>query len=63
MAINEHYDRMIPEYYPTMHMDGYTTEQIRHALHRKMLQDHQDRQEARDDEIPNLNITSVVKVK
>ena len=37
MTLFENFDRKIPEYYPTMYKDGYTPEEIRHALRRKML--------------------------
>lgn len=34
----EEYDRKIPDYYPTMYMDGYIPDQILHAAKRGMLQ-------------------------
>lgn len=61
MTVAEYYDRQIPEYYPTMYMDGYTPQQILYAAHRKMYQDHLERQE--EAEVPALNIQSVVKIK
>ena len=39
----EEYDRKIPDYYPTMYMDGYTPDQILHAVRRGMIQRHQER--------------------
>ena len=39
----EEYDRMIPDYYPTMYMDGYTPDQILHAVRRGMIQRYQER--------------------
>ena len=39
----EEYDRKIPDYYPTMYMDGYTPEQILHAVRRGMIQKHRER--------------------
>ena len=57
----EQFDRQIPEYYPTMYLDGYTPEQILHAAHRKDYQDYMERKEAA--QIPTLNIKSVVKIK
>ena len=39
----EEYDRKIPDYYPTMYMDGYTPEQILQAVRRGMLQRHRER--------------------
>ena len=55
------FDRQIPEYYPTMYLDGYKPEQILHAAHRKVYQDYMERKEAA--QIPTLNIKSVVKIK
>ena len=57
----EQFDRQIPEYYPTMYLDGYKPEQILHAAHRKVYQDYMERKEAA--QIPTLNIKSVVKIK
>ena len=39
----EEYDRKIPDYYPTMYMDGYTPDQILHAVRRGMIQRYQER--------------------
>ena len=39
----EEYDRKIPDYYPTMYMDGYTPDQILHAVRRGMFQRHRER--------------------
>ena len=57
----EQFDRQIPEYYPTMYLDGYKPEQILHAAHRKVYQDYMERKETA--QIPTLNIKSVVKIK
>lgn len=57
----EQFDRQIPEYYPTMYLDGYKPEQILHAAHKKVYQDYRERTEAA--QIPTLNIKSVVKIK
>ena len=35
MEFHDYYDR-IPEYYPTMYMDGYTPTEILHATHKLM---------------------------
>ena len=35
--IEEYLHRNVPEYYPTMHLDGYTPEQIMYACRKKML--------------------------
>lgn len=39
----EEYDRKIPDYYPTMYMDGYTPEQIMYAAKRGMLERYLER--------------------
>ena len=38
----EEYDKKIPDYYPTMYMDGYTPAQILHAAKRGMIQRHRE---------------------
>ena len=38
----EEYDRKIPDYYPTMYLDGYTPDQILHAVRRGMIQRYQE---------------------
>ena len=43
MTLAEYCNRQIPEYYPTMYMDGYTPEQILHAAKRGMIQRHRER--------------------
>ena len=64
----EEYDRKIPDYYPTMYMDGYTPEQIMHAAHKKMQRMYEEREaakraEAEANEIPNVKIISEVKIR
>lgn len=61
MTISEYYDRQIPDYYPTMYMDGYSPQQILHSLHRKMYNDYLERK--KEVEIPVLTIKSEVKIK
>lgn len=68
MALYEYYDKQIPDYYPTMYRDGYSPEQIRYALHRKMVREYQAREarkqaEAEQSEVWNVKITSEVKIK
>ena len=68
MTLFDYYDRQIPDYYPTMHMDGYTPAQIMHAAHRKMVCEYEARQEAKRaeaevNEIPTVKIVSEVKVR
>ena len=61
-------DSKIPDYYPTMYLDGYTPEQIRYAAHRKLrreiaAREAAKREEAEDNEIPEVKITSKVVIK
>ena len=58
MTLFENFDRKIPEYYPTMYKDGYTPEEIRHALHRKMLKNVE-----KEDNLQDVKIVSEVKIK
>ena len=39
----ESYYKKIPDYYPTMYLDGYTPDQILHAVRRGMIQRHRER--------------------
>ena len=50
MTLVDYYDRQIPEYYPTMYMDGYTPEQILHAVHRKMVREYLEREAEKETE-------------
>ena len=68
MTMAEYYNRQIPEYYPTMYMDGYEPYQILHALRRKMMHDYEAREAAKREaaeanEIPEVKITSKVVIK
>ena len=68
MTLFDYYDRQIPDYYNGMHRDGYTPQQILHALHRKMIQEYEARKaeqqaEAELNEVWNVKIRSEVKVK
>ena len=36
--------KKLPDYYPTMYLDGYTPEEIRMALHNKMIKEYAERQ-------------------
>ena len=40
--LSDYYDKL-PDYYPTMYLDGYTPEQIMYAAKRGMLQRHRER--------------------
>ena len=58
MTPADHYDNQIPDYYTMMYKDGYTPEQIAYALHRKMIEDYEDRQM-----VNAFKIISEVKLK
>lgn len=58
MTIEEYYNRKIPEYYPTMYLDGYSPQEILIAAHKSMLNEYQDSQQ-----VDEIKITSEVKVK
>ena len=51
-------EKHIPEYYPTMYLDGYSPMEILQAAHRKMYADYRKRTD-----IPEVNITTEVKLK
>ena len=46
----------LPEYYPTMHLDGFTPEEILNALHKKMIEQHIE-----DDDSTEIIITTKEK--
>ena len=68
MTLFDYYDSKIPDYYPTMYMDGYTPEQIMYSAHRNMIRAYEARKadqqaEAEANEIPNVKIISEVKIR
>ena len=68
MGIFEYLDSKIPNYYPLMYRDGYSPEQILHAARRKILQEYEARKAAKRAEaeasvIPEVKITSEVKIR
>ena len=68
MTLYEYLDREIPDYYPSMYLDGYEAHQILHAARRKILQEHEAREAAKRAEaeasvIPEVKITSEVKLQ
>ena len=68
MTLFDYYDSKIPDYYPTMYMDGYTPEQIMYAAHKKMQRMYEEREaakraEAEANETPNVKIISEVKIR
>ena len=44
MSIFDYQMRKVPDYYPTMYLDGFKPEEIMFALKRKMFQEQEDRQ-------------------
>ena len=68
MTLYEYMDSKIPDYYPLMHRDGYSPEQILHAARRKILREYEARKaakraEAEANEIPEVKIVSEVKIR
>ena len=49
MTLSEYYDRRIPDYYPTMYLDGFTPEEIMYAAKRKMYREAQERKAVQTD--------------
>ena len=61
MTMLEQFGRYIPDYYPTMYLDGYTPYEILQATSRKMYNDHLERQE--EAIIPPVHFNTTVKIK
>lgn len=57
MTLYAYFNRNIPEYYPTMYLDGFTPEQIRYAVRQKMLRQYEESQM-----VDEIKITSEVKL-
>ena len=47
MSLFEKKDGQIPDYYPTMYMDGYTPAQILRSVKRGMYKKHMERKQQR----------------
>ena len=62
MSLIDDYFKDVPEYYDTMCMEGYTPEQIRYALHKKMNRQ-QAEQEELADSVASIKVKSEVKIK
>ena len=45
MSIFDHKYRKVPDYYPTMHWDGFTPDEIHYAMRRKMKRDIEEREQ------------------
>ena len=64
MTMLEQFGRYIPDYYPTMYLDGYTPYEILQATSRKMYNDHLARKEEADNIIiPTINFNTTVKIR
>lgn len=62
MTITENAHKTIPEYYPSMHLDGYTPTQIQNAMQKKLRREYAERR-TQENEIDGINITGEVRVK
>ena len=61
MSLHDEIMKKIPDYYPTMYLDGYSPEQILMAKRRQIREDFQERN---NPETPtDIHITSEVKIK
>ena len=54
--------RKLPEYYPTMYMDGYEPWEILQALHESMRKEYYERKELQK-EAQDENISYTIEVK
>ena len=48
-SLLEQHNRRIPDYYPTMYLDGFTPEEIMYAAKRKMYREAQERKAVQTD--------------
>ncbi len=56
--------RAVPDYYPTMYLDGYEPWEILNAVHKTMYKQYQKRTAAEaEDTFGDIKITSEVRVK
>ena len=46
MNIQEQYFKGVPDYYPSMYLDGYTPQQIMYAVRNKMIREYKKRKMA-----------------
>lgn len=68
MTIADSYYKNVPEYYPSMYMDGYSAQETYYAARKKMIKDIEAREQAKKEQteakdIPEVKITSEVKIK
>ena len=55
-------EKQLPEYYPTMYLDGYTPTEILFAMRKKMRREVQERR-AQNPELFGIGFTANVEVK
>jgi len=58
MTLFDYYDSKIPDYYNGMYLDRYKPHEILHAVRRKMVQQHEER-----NDVGEFKIISEVKIK
>ena len=49
MSLLEQHNRRIPDYYPTMYLDGFTPEEVMYAAKRQMYRQIQERKAMQTD--------------
>lgn len=61
--VNSHYNgKPLPDYYPTMYLDGYTPDEISVAHHRTMMKRLKARQSEKE-RVEAIKISSEIKIK
>jgi hypothetical protein len=63
MTPYEYYNRRLPDYYRNMHLDGYTDNEVLHALHQHMIRQYQERKKLREPDVMDIRIKSEVRIK
>ncbi len=68
MTIYDWMTRDIPEYYPSMYLDGYKPYEIMQAAHKSIMRRYYEREAAyeamqAESEITEVKVTSEVKIK
>ena len=61
MTFSDYYCRKIPEYYPSMYLDGFTPNEILYACRQTMLREAQEREAAQ--KIGEIKITTEMRIK
>ena len=60
--MKKYVNRKLPDYYPTMYLDGYTPDEIRIARHNTMLKRFEE-SEAENEAISDIKVESEIKFK